>query len=96
VSAPLETGPPVKRRAPGQRNPSAVSDVRLANGYLDAKGAQASFTAWQREAVRLASEYLRTGREIHRLAFERHVGGMLEHVYKHLRHKARSQGAVRN
>lgn len=25
----------------------------------------------------MASEYLATGREIHRLAFERHLGGML-------------------
>lgn len=33
---------------------------------------------WQREAARLAAQYLATGREAHRLAFARHVGGMLE------------------
>jgi hypothetical protein len=51
--------------------------IRLAAGYLSAGASQALFKAWQREAARLAREYLRTGREVHRLAFERHVGGML-------------------
>lgn len=32
---------------------------------------------WQREAARLAAQYLATGREAHRLAFARHVAGML-------------------
>lgn len=32
---------------------------------------------WQREAARLAAQYLATGRPEHRLAFARHVGGML-------------------
>ena len=38
---------------------------------------QLNIAVWQQEAARLAAEYLRTGREVHRLAFERHVGGML-------------------
>jgi hypothetical protein len=38
---------------------------------------QAQVTAWQREAIRLEREYLRTGRPIHLLAFVRHVAGML-------------------
>ena len=51
--------------------------LRLAAAYLSASASQALFKAWQREAARLAREYLRTGRPIHRLAFERHMGGML-------------------
>ena len=51
--------------------------IRLTARYLSAGASHALFKAWQREAVRLEREYLRTGRPIHRLAFERHMGGML-------------------
>ena len=51
--------------------------IRLTAAYLTAGGSQAQFKAWQREAARLAREYLRTGREIHRIAFSRHLNGML-------------------
>jgi hypothetical protein len=56
--------------------------LRLAAAYLPVGGSQAQFKAWQREAARLAREYLRTGRPIHRLAFERHMGGMLQRFRK--------------
>jgi hypothetical protein len=65
----------------------AVGDtktIRLTAAYLTAGVSQAQFAAWRREAARLAREYLRTGQEIHRLAFERHMGGMLQRFRKSL------------
>jgi hypothetical protein len=51
--------------------------IRLTAAYLTACGSQAQFKAWQREAARLAQEYLRSGREVHRLALLRHLTAML-------------------
>jgi hypothetical protein len=67
-----------KRSAPQETNLAGrQKELRLTACYHDAKGTQASFTAWQREGARLVREYLHTGREVHRFAFERHMGGML-------------------
>jgi hypothetical protein len=41
-------------------------------------------STWQREARRLAGEYLTTGRETHREAFERHMGGILQQMRRAL------------
>jgi hypothetical protein len=73
------TGPPKKRSDPFSlvAGTGPGSKLRIAIGYHGAGAKQALFTAWQLEAARLALEYLRTAREIHRLAFERHMGGML-------------------
>ena len=43
----------------------------------NAPGLQKNIAVWENEAVRLAAEYFRTDREIHRFAFERHMGGVL-------------------
>ena len=51
---------------------------RLTVDYRSVKASQAQLKRWHREAARLEREYLRSGREVHRLAFERHMGGMLQ------------------
>jgi hypothetical protein len=45
--------------------------------YHSVQALQVLLPRWQREARRLAFEYLLTGREIDRAAFERHMGGVL-------------------
>ena len=79
---------------PGQQRRTPVAATSHAFDKED--GIADRLAGWIKEAMRLANEYLLTGKESHLVAFQTHMGGMLEHVYKHLRHKARSQGAVRN
>jgi hypothetical protein len=69
-------------RATGKRRPRGdVVTVRHRAGFrfgLNGKaGASRPEMQWQQEAARLAREYLCTGRESHRGAFERHMGGIL-------------------
>jgi hypothetical protein len=59
-----------------------TGNFQLANSHHETGSLQASFAAWQREAARIAREYLRTGRAVHRSAFERHMGGMLLRLRK--------------
>ena len=67
-------GPKRKRRLLQRRS----QELRLLEkDYHGAKRIQASLPAWQKEAARLAYEYTQTGRELHRFAFERHMGGIL-------------------
>lgn len=68
------SGPPEKRSGPftSAKGNGPETLLRLAEGYHGSGWKQ-----WQREARRLAGEYVTTGREATRLAFERHVGGML-------------------
>ncbi len=51
--------------------------LEACKAYRSLGRSQPYFAVWQREASRLASEYIRTGRELRRLAFLRHMGGML-------------------
>ena len=43
-----------------------------------------TYHPWQNEARRLAGEYLTTGRETHRQAFERHMGAILQQMRRAL------------
>ena len=53
-------------------------ELRLLPSYHVRTTKQLNIAGWQREAIQLALEYLRTGRELHRVAFERHMlGGCL-------------------
>jgi hypothetical protein len=74
--------PPGNDEAAGQGGNTKTLQLRAA--YLTAGGSQAQFKTWQREAARLAREYLRSGREVHRFAFERHMGGMLQRFQESL------------
>jgi hypothetical protein len=77
MTAGIDIGPTRKRSAPqGCQAQAGRTSTSLIEQYHVGPLIQSRFTAWQREATRLAKECLRTGRERHRLAFERHVGGM--------------------
>ena len=52
-------------------------ELGLLASYHVSMPKELNIAGWQREAARLVFEYLRTGREIHRLAFVRHIDGML-------------------
>jgi hypothetical protein len=78
MSAPTRTGPGQKRNRPHSLAAGAGrTSIELAKQYHVAQPTPTQIAAWQREAIRLAKEYLRTGREIHGKAFEKHVAGML-------------------
>lgn len=89
MKGPTDTraGPKRKRRLLQRRSQELWL---LEKDYHDAERMQ-DFAAWQREAARLALEYLRTGREIHRLAFERHMGGMLARLADKLANEGKGQ-----
>ena len=78
-TAAIYTGQRWKRSGPFSLAAGTGSEnrLRLAEDYRSRGVCQAHLAAWRREAARLAREYLRTGREIHRIAFQEHVGGML-------------------
>ena len=68
--------------APGQKRRSPAlcgnpgSDLQLAAMYQ----VPAPTQGWFLEGVRLAEEYLRTGRQSHLAALERHVAGILQRM----------------
>jgi len=64
-------------REPGGRRDNAGRRERLAAIYYQALAAPRCAPGWREEAMRLASRYLATGCAAHRLAFARHVEGIL-------------------
>lgn len=72
-------GDPQKRRTPEARDLPGQSTNGLLNHYHSVHTNQVETPAnpWMTEAKRLADEYLFTGLEKHRLAFERQMGGIL-------------------
>ena len=71
-------GPKRKRRLLQHRS----QELQLLANYQIRMPKQLNIAFWQREATRLLLGYLRTDREIHRLAFKRHIAGMLIQIPK--------------
>jgi hypothetical protein len=83
-TAPTDTGQRWKRSGPFSlaAGTGFESKLRVAEGYRSGGISQGQLTAWRREGTRIARAYLQSGREIHRLAFERHAGAVLLRLRK--------------
>lgn len=84
---PNSKGPPRKRRTPALASNRGTSKLTVFRPICNPAAAQAQLPIWrwQREAERLTREYLRTGDERWRVAYERHMGGMLRRRREALR-----------
>ena len=72
-----------KRSAPqGTNLAGRLKELQLLADYQIRMPKQLNIAFWQRKATRLLLGYLRTDREIHRLAFKRHIAGMLIQIRK--------------
>lgn len=78
-AATLNTGLPRRKRSTPALASNRGSKLKLAKSYPGLVPAQVCFEAWLPEALRLANEYIRTKRDLHRAALEleRHIRGML-------------------
>ena len=72
-----DNGATRKRRSPEAVNLPGLLTLRLNAIYQGPAPSQACFPSWRRDPGRMARAYLLMGRKIHRLAFLRHVAGMI-------------------
>jgi hypothetical protein len=80
MNAAPDTGPTRMRRTPQAANHAGLLTLLQGGLYQGPVPTQACFKGWRHEAARLANLYRLTGRELHKLAFERHVAGILLQV----------------
>lgn len=72
--------PPTKKEAPRLEANGAIRGHRMTWSFPHVTHSVKQ--SWQHEALRLAAEYIATCRVIHRQAFERQMGGILEQMRK--------------